>query len=320
MVYAVLVLETAQTIISSIDLYNALAQNFGLVTSINSIQQYWLTIPVFGALTGGIGQFFFAYRLWGMTGSDEKGTPILIAILGLASFGSGIGAGITFFNAGTFSDLINDDGNLAAIGVWNGFGSMCDILIALSMPYYLMRNGTGLRSTHIRIVNLIALIIETGIFTAAISILHFCLYFVKTIAFVVPGLTISKVYGNTMLVILNNRIANNRLRDDSLDNLERLPRSPGDRTHNPCIFTVPSARHATSGGGSSIIVTKDRLIFRLDSDIQRLPPLQSVSDVETRSFGKESIQSNPVYGHAFGSETDLVPDDIAMSDLKHKIG
>ena len=50
MVYSVLVLETAQTIISSIDLYKALAQNFGLADSINSIQQYWLTIPVFGAL------------------------------------------------------------------------------------------------------------------------------------------------------------------------------------------------------------------------------------------------------------------------------
>lgn len=107
-----------------------------------------------------------------------------------------------------------------------------------------------------------------------------------------PGLTISKVYGNTMLVILNNRIANNRLRDDSLDNLDGAPRSPGDRTRNPCIFTVPSARHASSGGGSAIIVTKDRLIFRLDSDIQRLPPK---SDLETRSFGQESIQSNPIY-------------------------
>ena len=32
-------------------------------------------------LAGGIGQFFFAYRLWGMTGSGEKGTPIIIAIV-----------------------------------------------------------------------------------------------------------------------------------------------------------------------------------------------------------------------------------------------
>jgi hypothetical protein len=72
-----------------------------------------------------------------MTGSDEKGTPIIISIvstpqtflfkpflnlslgwqLGLASFGSGIVAGVTFFNAKTFSNLINDNNNLAAIGV-----------------------------------------------------------------------------------------------------------------------------------------------------------------------------------------------------------
>jgi len=41
---------------------------------------------------------------------------------------------------------------------------MCDIVIALCMPYYLMRHGTGLRSTHIKVVNLITLLIETGIF------------------------------------------------------------------------------------------------------------------------------------------------------------
>ena len=74
-----------------------------------------------------------------MTGSKEKGTPILIGIvstpqsslidvftfanpsscwqLGLASFVSGIVAGVTFFKAKTFSYLINDNDNLAAIGV-----------------------------------------------------------------------------------------------------------------------------------------------------------------------------------------------------------
>jgi uncharacterized membrane protein (UPF0136 family) len=101
--------------------------------------------------------------------------------LGLASLVSGIVAGVIFFKAKTFSHLIDNNDNFAAIGVstllfaffmltkklkvWNGFGSLCDIIIALSMPYYLMRNGTGLRSTHIKIVNLITLIIETGIFT-----------------------------------------------------------------------------------------------------------------------------------------------------------
>jgi hypothetical protein len=182
------------------------------------------------------------------------------------------------------------------------------------MPYYLMRHGTGLRSTHINIVNLIVLIIETGILTgrdnviafhsrrlthtlAAIAILHFCLYFIKTTAFVIPGLTISKVYGNTMLVILNNRIAR-RLHTEESEDLDLLPRSPGRRSFNGGpVYTMPSARQTTSrAGGSSIIVTKDRLIFRLDPDMHPPPlPRQSMSDGDTRS-AKESVHSsNPVY-------------------------
>jgi len=307
MVYTVLLLETAQTAISSWDVYAGIAQNFGSTTNLNSIQQHWLTVPIFGALTAGIGQFFFAFRIWSMTSSEEKGTPILIGVLGLASFGSGICAGVTFYNAGTFSDLINNDDNLAAIGVWNGFGSLCDIIIALSMPYYLMRNGTGLRSTHIKIVNLITLIIETGMLTAAIAILHFCLYFIKTPAFVVAGLTLSKLYGNTMLVILNNRIVNQRLRSDSLD-FDGQPRSPAGRS----VFT--SARHPTRAatGGTSIIVTKDRLIFRLDTDVPKLS-----TKVDDGLSMKESIHTaEPIYGHAFSSETNLVEEnDIAMAEI-----
>ena len=64
---------------------------------------------------------------------------------------------------------------------WNVIGAICDISIALSMPYYvrnlttlatdvfalillpqLMRHGTGLPSTHVLIVRLVRLLIETG--------------------------------------------------------------------------------------------------------------------------------------------------------------
>lgn len=88
------------------------------------------------------------------------------------------------------------------------------------------------------------------------SILHFCLYFVKTIAFVVLGLTISQVYRNTMLIILNNLIANYPLQDN-------FDRPPGLTIH----AILPCRLHDTrviGGGGSAVIVTKDRLIFRLD--------------------------------------------------------
>lgn len=130
---------------------------------------------------------------------------------------------------------------------------------------------------------------------AAIAILHFCLYFVKSTAFLLPGLTISKVYANTMLVILNNRIISGRLPSESLDNLDMPPRSPGGQSLNRCVFTVPSARQSTRAGGTSIIVTKDRLVFRLDPEINRAPALRSLSVDDSKSI-KESVHSgNPIY-------------------------
>jgi len=228
------------------------------------------------------------------------------------------------------------------------------------MPYYLMRLGTGLRSTHIMIVNLIRLIIETGmltgmtlpsslianrliIFTAAVAILHFCLYFIKTTTFLIPGLTISKVYANTTLVILNNRmkILNGRFPNDSDDNFDVsphtiAPRSPASRrTMDRSVFTLPSERKAVRTGGS-IVVTKDRLVFRLDpaSDTRR-SGLQSVSEGETQSV-RESVHSErhvyvsagfssyirkkvdstlEIQGHAYGSDM-----DIPLSSVSHSHG
>jgi hypothetical protein len=293
---------------------------------VDAVQQHWLTVPIFGALTGAIGQFFFAYRIWNITDSEEKGTPILIGVLATASFGSAIVAGVTIFKAKSFTNLMQDSNNLAPIGVWNGFGSLCDIIIAVVMPYHLMRLGTGLRSTHIMIVNLMRLLIETGVLTAAVAILHFCLYFGKATTFLVPGLTISKVYANTMLVILNNRmkILNGRFPNDSEDNFDvspqtitvGAPRSPASRrTMDRSVFTLPSERKAVRTGGS-IVVTKDRLVFRLDpaSDTRR-SGLQSVSEGETQSV-RESVHSERhVYGHAYGSDM-----DIPLSSVSHSLG
>jgi hypothetical protein len=51
MVYSVLLLEVAQTVISSLDAYSGLAQSFGSTAQLDSISQHWLTVPVFGALS-----------------------------------------------------------------------------------------------------------------------------------------------------------------------------------------------------------------------------------------------------------------------------
>ncbi|KAF8970235.1 hypothetical protein BDZ97DRAFT_1652686, partial [Flammula alnicola] len=274
-VYFVFALEVAQTVLVSRDVFAALAASVGSAdpgSMIDPIYNHWFSVPVAGGISGGVGQLFFAYRIWLMATNGASGSQIITTsnlVLASASVVSALVSAGAFFHARTFSGLLDNSssGSMAAIGVWNGVGAVCDITISLSMPYYLMRHGTGLPQTHIMVVKLVRLIIETGTFTAIVAILHLCLYFGNNQAFIVPGLTVSKIYANTMLVILNNRmeVVGGRTRR-ALD--ESNPDSPGGRM----AFRSPANNSRT--GRSTIIVSNDRLIFRLD-DIPPMPKANS---------------------------------------------
>lgn len=89
---------------------------------------------------------------------------------------------------------------------------------------------------------------------------HLVLYFSFTDAFIVPGVTISKVYANTMLMILNNRmrIIGGRIeeRQESIDDKADV-----------------SFRNPTTSR-TQIHVSRDRLTFRLNdisirTDVER---------------------------------------------------
>ncbi|KAF9482715.1 hypothetical protein BDN70DRAFT_402919 [Pholiota conissans] len=308
LVYTVFLFELVQTGIVSHDVYAALASSIGVedpLSMVNDIYNHWFTIPVAGGFTGGIGQLFFAYRIWMMTQSSaaaalqitskspSKGPPVIIATLAVASLVSALIAAATFFRAKTFSLLLNQEDvgafeSLASIGVWNGIGAICDIVIALSMPYYLMRHGTGLPTTHVMVVKLVRLIIETGILTAIVAILHLCLYFGNDSAFIIPGLTVSKVYANTMLVLLNNRM-------EIVAGRRRTQEESHDSLNSPTAFRNPAT---SSRQRSTIMVSNDRLTFRLN-DIPPLPKPALLSKTGSRDREIDSISSKSaiVYVH-----------------------
>ncbi|KAF8157034.1 hypothetical protein B0H34DRAFT_770658 [Crassisporium funariophilum] len=257
-VYGVLTIEIIQTVVVTHDVFAALGTSPGDLRALDSIHTHWFSIPVSGGITGCIGQLFFAFRIWKMS-AGSKGPTVIICILALASGVSALVAAVAFFNARTFTNLMSDSSrSLVSIGVWNGIGAICDMTIALSMPYFLMRNGTGLRTTHTMIVKLVRLIIEIGGLTAIVAILHLCLYFANNEAFLVPGLTVSKLYANTMLVILNNRL---RILDGRiLDRVQESSDSPS--------FALSEMEEGVRSR-STIIVSNDRLTFRFDDSRER---------------------------------------------------
>jgi len=177
-----------------------------------------------------------------------------------------------------FSYLLKVNDGFASITAWNGIGAICDISIALSMPYFLMRHGTGLPSTHILIVRLVRLLIETGGLTAIMAMLHACLYASKSECFVIPGLCMSKIYAITMLVIFNNRINISGGRFDQDEDDEECDFATTTLSRDP---RRDSRRESRPGDGkkTKVFVSSGRLTFQLAD----LPPCPSVENVPNSS-------------------------------------
>lgn len=240
-----------------------------LKTSLDSLHTYWFSIPLAGGIIGGVGQLFFAYRIWMI--SNEKGPPIAICFLSIISICSALAASAFFFGAKQLSFLFNVDNSFASITAWNVIGAICDISIALSMPYFLMRHGTGLQSTHILIVRLVRLLIETGGLTAIVAILHACLFVTKSESFVVPGLCMSKIYATTMLVIFNNRIKILGGRFDQEEDEETALTTTSHR------LSRDQRRESRDSRTTKIVVANGRLTFHLAEDLPPSPSVQNSS-------------------------------------------
>ncbi|KAF8799753.1 hypothetical protein BYT27DRAFT_7200985 [Phlegmacium glaucopus] len=258
-VYGVLFCECVQSAVVAYDVVTALVKSLGDPNELDLLRTLWFTIPVAGGITGGVGQLFFAYRIW-MISSELKPT-IIIAAFSVASVCSAMFSAEAFFRAKTFSILLSGDMGFPSIAAWNGIGAICDLSIALSMPYFLMRHGTGLRSTHIMIVRLVRLLIEIGGLTAIMAILHLCLYSSRNEIFVIPGLSMSKLYATTMLVILNNRLKIEGGRFEQGDVEESTLSSQGERRNSRT---------------TKILVSNGRLTFQL-ADVPAMPNSRNTS-------------------------------------------
>ncbi|KAF9054615.1 hypothetical protein BJ165DRAFT_1607269 [Panaeolus papilionaceus] len=267
LVYTIFLVELVQTVIVSQNVYAALAVDDSalLVGSINRTRLYWLSIPLIGGIVGGVGQLYFAVRMWRMSKGGSKVAPIIISVLAIASTVSSVVAAFFFSKRKVLQTLpacsgVKDNGAEGNIMfpflAWNGIGAICDIVISLTMPYYLMRSGTDYHPTHVIVVRLVAVIIETGLFTSIIVITHLTLFVAKNIWFIVPGVSMSKAYTITMLVLLNRR-------KDDRERMNQGRRSGSVSSASGGPASPSSLRQVGMGQGGGITVGPTALRVRL---------------------------------------------------------
>ncbi|KAK0470811.1 hypothetical protein IW261DRAFT_1345158 [Armillaria novae-zelandiae] len=204
-VYGIYIVELVQTILVAHDAFAVFGYGFGDLEAITDMHFNWLILPVMIAIAAFVGQVFYAYRIYILSGS--RIVPALVFCLSFTSAVASIITGVDYFQAG---DLLRLNERMTSIsgGILCGGSALCDIVIALYMTYYLTRSKTGFRRTQILVTKITRLTIETGSMTAIANLVAIILFlaFPRQTFYMAPSLVISKLYANSIYMVLNSRI------------------------------------------------------------------------------------------------------------------
>ncbi|KAK0226562.1 hypothetical protein IW262DRAFT_1491966 [Armillaria fumosa] len=205
LVYGIYIVEFVQTILVAHDAFAVFGYGFGDLEALTGMHSNWFILPITIEIAFFTAQVFYAYRIFIL--SRSRIVPAFIICASLTCTVATTFASIKLFQAGDVTK-ISDRETTISVGISVGGSALCDIVIALCMTYYLMRSNPVLRSTQILVTKIIRLTIETGSVTAIVAlttlILHFA--FPHQTFYVTPALVTSKLYVNSIYMVLNSRI------------------------------------------------------------------------------------------------------------------
>ncbi|KAK0223758.1 hypothetical protein IW262DRAFT_1458791 [Armillaria fumosa] len=226
-IYGVYIIESVQTILVAHDAFATFGYGFGDIHALTRMNYFWLTVPVMSAVVAGVGQVFYAYRIFVL--SEPRIIPIFIICVSLTGSVAAMTTGIYSFQAGDLTKTNNRKTQIAA-GIWCGAAALCDILIAVCMTYYLMRSAINFHRTRMLVTKIIRLTIETGSVTAVAALLSFILYIATPhqTFYITPALLLPKLYANTVYMVLNSRIQLIGSRDTDMSST-----NPADEMQEP---------------------------------------------------------------------------------------
>jgi len=248
LVGGIYLLETVQTIIITHDAFNAYAKGYGNLNALGSAQLEWLAVPIFSGIVSCTVQMYYGYRLQLLSGSKLLG--LVIAAIALTQGTSAIVQGVQAFFIGNFADLATKA--FVSCTIWLLGSATCDVLIAISMTFVLLRKDTQIPQTHAMITRIVRLVVETGCLTAVAATIDLILFlsFPHNAYHGCVALTLAKLYSNSLMVIFNSRLrivdgrtgTNSTITDSSIS-FNRKSRLSGRQTlvHLNSISHPPSA-------------------------------------------------------------------------------
>jgi len=200
--YFTFLLETVQTALSGADIYYWFIEGFANIERLKDSHFAPIDIPIFHGIMAFVVQGYFCYRIWTLNKRSSK-LCIVIALLTVVQSVGSFWGGIKSLVVGKYAV------SRVAIYLWSIPSALADILIAVAMTLLLTRTHFNRSEfSNFVLVRLVCLTIETNALTAGVAITSFILYvaFPNDVYYVFTAGIIGKIYSNTLMVSLNNRI------------------------------------------------------------------------------------------------------------------
>ncbi|KAH9064471.1 hypothetical protein EDB87DRAFT_1759384 [Lactarius vividus] len=197
--YFVFLVETVQTALTGGDIYYWFVAGFGNVERLENSHFAPIDVPILTTIISFIVQGYFCYRIW-VLNSRSSWICWVIAVAAVIQSAAAIWASTEPIMLGKYAVP------KTALYLWAISSALADILIAVAMTL-LLRRASGNFSNFV-LIRVVRLTIETNTLTATLAITSLVLYvaFPNELYYVYTVEIFGKVYSNTLLVSLNNRI------------------------------------------------------------------------------------------------------------------
>ncbi|KAI9446017.1 hypothetical protein H4582DRAFT_522065 [Lactarius indigo] len=197
--YFVFVLETAQTALTGADMYYWFIGGFGNVERLSHSHFAPIDIAIVNAIIELVVQGYFCYRIW-VLNKRSLWLCVIIAVCAVIQAVAAIWLGITSLKVGKY--VLSK----AGLYLWSIPSAFADILIAVAMTLQLRKASSDF--SNFVLIRVVRLTVETNALTAAMAITSLVLYaaFPNEVYYVYITAIIGKLYSNTLLASLNNRI------------------------------------------------------------------------------------------------------------------
>ncbi|KAI9465773.1 hypothetical protein BJY52DRAFT_486109 [Lactarius psammicola] len=198
--YFVFALETVQTALTGADVYYWFLAGFGDMERLKSSHYAPIDIAITDAIISLIVQEYFCYRIWTLN-RRSSWFCLTIAVTAVSQSVGAAWGGFRSVVVGKYAV------SKAALYLWSLPSALADILIAVAMTLLLRRADEGRFSSFV-LIRVVRLTIETNTLTASVAIASFVLFvaYPNEIYYTFTAGIIGKLYSNTLLVTLNNRI------------------------------------------------------------------------------------------------------------------